>query len=343
MKLNAFPDQRPAFWRTDEFWSPHDDASGNRMLYRPSWATSAQFTLWHFRGNITSAFGDPSLLSDQPSGAYVARYTWPDTNPSNFADLRWYQPPGFDIALYDGSGNPRFQREANGGFYFYLYVQGVSGSTEDNYDLRAGPASFEVTSNDSCTDATIGSPYTTDCYVNQLYFDHAFNSKADWNTGGVTIFAKRALPLNLDTGATFPLIMAQISKYAEGQVLQIRHFDQDCDVTTPQRCGNTMTYQMQICGCSDLNNPSCWSTIPDASSPTSYSIGWLSGTNAWSDGTHRDIDQVRIPASGTAAYNSFFGNGGTCSSSWFRIQSNPSYSQDTTVWEMPYAKPRLVR
>lgn len=341
MKLNAFPNGRTAFWRVEEYWSPRTYAFGNVMSYNQSWATQTQFTLWHFDPHITSAFADPATLSDQPGGAYLARYTWNNTSPQNFTDLRWYQPTGFDIDLKDATGNDIFERELSGGFYFYLYVQGLSGSIENNYDLRAGPPNSEDSSNDLCTDGALGAAYTTGCYVNQLYYDVSFNGKADWNTGGASIFAKRALPLNLDTGASFPLAFTQISKDASGVILGVRHYDQDCD--SLGRCGTTMNYQMQVCGCANLNDPNCWADIPSTSSPTGYAIGWHSKTNSWSDGTHPDPEHIQIPAEGTAAYEQFFGASGQCDTSWFRIESNPSYSQDTTVWEMPFVRPRLIK
>lgn len=360
MKLNAFPNGRTAFWRVEEYWSPIDYVNSStgqywdRQFYDQSWATETGFTLWHFNPYITSAFEAPQTLSDQPGGASLASYTW--TNSSDAAvlsktDLRWYQPSGFDIQLKDNAGNDLFEREVSGGMYFYLYVKGISGSIENNYDLRVGPPNSEDSANDLCTDAAIGAAYTGDCYVNQLYYNVAFNGKADWKTGGAAIFAKKALPLNLDTGESFPLAFTQISKNAAGITLGIRHYDQDCDVLTPYRCGTTMNYQMQKCGCTDLNDPNCWMAIPSTDSPTGYAIGWHSKTNAWSDGTNPDPERVPLPADGSDAYKWFFGptrpDGVACpagwDSSWLRIESNPSYTQDTTVWEMPFVRPRLIK
>lgn len=312
LKLNAFPSGRPAFWRVDENRNPWTASDIGPSDYQSSRSTNTQFTLWHFDPRITSAFGNPTTLSDQPGGAYLARYT---VQEDTSTDLSWYRPPGFDIQLRDAAGNSRFQREANGGLYFYLYVRGVGGSSENNFDLRVGPPQAAY----DCSTAS-------NCYVNRQYALGA----PDWTTGGAQIFAKRALPLNLVTGASFPMLYTQVSKFAAGQTLGVRHFDQDCN----GGCGSVMTYQMQRCGCTDLLNDSCWQDVAQ---------GWVGGNNAWDDGVHDDPELVRIPMEGTPEYDTFFGAASQCDTSWLRMRRYPSYSGDTTVWEMPYIQPRIIR
>lgn len=309
MKLNAFPSGRPAFWRVDEVRHPYTTPIGE--VYNDAYTTQTQYTIWHFDPHITSAFADPATLSDQPGSAYVARYT---ARLNTATDLSWYQPPGFDIELVDGAGADMFERESNGAMYFYLYVQSIAGSSENNFDLRVGPPELN---SGGCT---------TPCYVNQQYFTNA----ADWQDGDAAILAKRALPLNLDTGASFPLAFTQVSKNAAGQTLGVRHFDQDCN----NGCGSAMQYQMQICGCDDLLDPTCWSDI---------ATGYVGPNDGWISGSNPDPEPVDIPAEGTSAYNLHFGSSGQCETSWLRIESNPSYSEDTTVWEMPFIRPRLIK
>jgi Flp pilus assembly protein TadG len=317
MKPNAFPSGRPAFWRVDEYRTPYDQAAGGS--YNDAYATTTQYTLWHFNTRITSAFDDPSVISDQPGGAYIARYTI-KTTQTVATDLSWYRPPGFDVLLRDVNGNDLYEREQNGGMYFYLYVQGTDGSSENNFDLRVGPP--QATYNCS-----------TPCYVNQQYL----SGVADWVDGGARIFAKRALPLNLNNGDSYPLVFTQVSKYAAGQTLGIRHFDQDCN----NGCGSTMQYQMSVCNCAyPLTDSRCWVNI---------GTGYVGPNDGWnyvpaSPGTpFPDPEPVRIPYEGTPEYNQFFGATGQCSTSWLRIASNPSYEQDSTVWEMPYIRPRIIK
>ncbi len=84
--------------------------------------------------------------------------------------------------------------------------------------------STDISTNLACNTKD-NNPYSSPCYVNTEYY----NKVTDWNADGALIFAKRALPLNLDTGASFPLVFTQVSKDAAGQTLSVRHFDQDCN------------------------------------------------------------------------------------------------------------------
>jgi hypothetical protein len=172
--------------------------------------------------------------------------------------------------------------------------------------------------------------------------------QADWDSGGNSpafVFAKRAMPLNLDSGNHFYMLFTQVNKNAAGQTLAIRHFDQDCT----DGCGpsHTMQYQMQKClnpapgvytPCSPLTSDSCFGN------PTSGNwLGYVGPNDGWYCPGCPTPEKVQIPVEGTADYTSFFGPNGECGTSWLRLQSDPSYGQDTTVWEMPFARPRLIR
>jgi Flp pilus assembly protein TadG len=363
--LGAFPmanptisgPARPAFWRVDEIRLPDTicnpgPAPGNcgniSGAYVDSYATRTQYTLWHFDPHITSAFADPATLSDLPGGNYIARYTGSQTQfDSNGVqtDRSWYLPSGFDIKLNDPAdpscnhnNHDCYARESNGNMYFYLYIQGVAGSSENNFDLRVGPKSGNIDNGYLCS---------TPCNVNQLYFNQMNDATIpDWDSGRVFIFAKRALPLNLDTGDHFPMLFTQVSKNAAGQTLAIRHFDQDCtDGCGP---GHTFQYQMQLClNQGGGNYVSCPDTLSNGcfGNPTTGSwIGYMGPDNGWYCSPNcPSPEKVHIPIEGTADYTRFFGPNGECASSWLRLQSNPSYSQDTTVWEMPFARPRLIK
>jgi hypothetical protein len=308
-KWNAFPNGRPAFWRVDEYRTPYNLNNGG--VFNDNYATTTDYTLWHFNPSNTDPFGDPALLSDLPGGAYLARYSI-KTDQSVPTDLSWYRPPSFLITLRD-PGNPNcvfhngacFETEMNGGFYFYLYVQGILGSGENNYDLRAGPPALN------------GGGCATPCYVNFLNMTNA----PDWQDGGAKIYARRALPLNMDSGAGFPLLLTRISSTQAGDLLGVRHFDQDCNLG----CGSPMEYQMQKCGCSDPLNDKCWQTV---------GTGYVGGNDLWTDGVHPDPEIIEIPSPGSRAYASIFGGPVQCATSWLRIKRNPSYSQDTTTWEV---------
>lgn len=351
---NSFPTfygARPAFWRVDEYRCPYPNCTGAQ--YDPSNATTTRYSIWHFNPYITSAFDSPWTLSDQ--NGPLAIYTGTETTGAGAdgTDLKWFQPGGFDIALIGTNGKPCFNgatsgdcftRESTGGFYFYLYVQGMAGSSENNYDFRVGPPPDDISpaysSTYSCT-APLSDASKSRCYVNKLYYDQTFSSSVpDWDTKGVQIFAKHSLPVNLLTGSGFPPILTQISKNAAGQVLTIKHFDMDGP-------GIKLYYQMQKCGATDLNDNNSWADIPNPVTGNSRTWGLTSGSDTWTDvwpGT-TPREYVYIPQEGTTAYQTFFGNGTSCSTttSWLRIQNYKSYSQDTTVWELPFKRPRLIK
>lgn len=315
--FTGYPTPRPAFWRVDEIRPPYN-MSFNTYYYNSSHATTTRFSLWHFNPRITSAFGDPSRLSDQGTSP-MAEYTvgWDGTT-----DLKWYRPPGFQVRLKGGPcGGDCFDREANNGMYFYLYVKGTSGSSENNHDIRVGPPQDYH----DCS---------TPCDVNTQYRDGVPN----WVTGGAQVLVKRALPLNLLTGqnlgggygVAFPMLFTQVSEYASGQTLRVRHFDQDGN----GGLGSVMRYQMQLCGCTDTANDACF---------TDVGTGWVGGNDTWTDGNpNHELELVTIPSE-TSAYFRNPSTGQQCESSWLRMYRYPSYAQDTTVWEMPFLRPRLIR
>lgn len=372
---------RVGFWRVDEFRRPYTTSSDDSYIdpcklqpspcttgYQGSYATTTSYSLWHFNPHITSAFGDPNVMSDAVAGAALpVTYT---VGVDARTDLRWYMPQGFRIKLYNNAdptcnhgtlANECFERETNGSFYFYMYVHGDNGSSENNWDVRVGPSTNG--SQYRCDDISAPFPGPNPlCYPNEQYFRQVRGTPIpDWsdNSGGtsateVRVFAKRAMVLNLDTGDFFSMLFTQVSKNASGQTLTVKHFDQDC---TPN-CGLAFTnvYQMQYCKdngggnyapCSNVNDPTCFGDLDpsnilttDYIGPNNFwycAIGWCGGFTVPGPG------RVRIPVEGTSDYTQFFGPAGQCASSWLRLKKDWSYSNDTTTWEMPFNRPRLVK
>lgn len=350
LHLEAFPDGKPAFWRVDEYRYFYNEASSGGV-HDTAHATDTFFEVWHFDPYITTVFADPNDLSD--AGGAIDTYRIRD-EPTT--DLRW-------VRILDIPNFRQYAQEDNGKWYFYLYVQGEDGSSENNYDLRVGPPQYL-----DCDTYT-----ANHCDVNRLYRDLNYSSSfrqtladngyclgADgdddddeggacvggddddeggdsgtyflWKDGGAQVFAKRALPLNLITGDRFPVHLTQIPREAAGQTLGIRHFDMDCNGT----CGSTMNYQMQVCGCEDTNSNSCWRNV---------GVGYIGGNNLWIYGPGGpDPELVQIPSEDDASYTTFFGSGAnTCNTSLLRMEQYPSFSEDTTVWEIPFIRPRLIR
>jgi Flp pilus assembly protein TadG len=361
--FNTSKGYRPAFWRVDEYRCGYATSCADE--HRTDYATTTKYSIWHFDPFITSAFDNPTEMSDQgpnPVATYTANEsTGYGSTGYDGTDLKWYQPPGFQIRLVGTAGSPCqnaakagatgdcFDRESDGGFYLYIYVQGTGGSSENNYDLRVGPPQNGyvcTTLVDSKTQSNNPSTSYSDgrerCYVNRLYYDQTRSGTIqDWNDGGALIFAKHSLPVNLITGDAFPPVLTQINKNAAGQVLNVKHFDMDRSTPT------NLYYQMQKCGATDLSASSSWADVPNPVTGNSRTWGSASFNDTWSRVWPGDVpnEYVYIPQEGTSAYQTFFGDGSSCSSdtSWLRIESYPSGSQDTSVWELPYKRPRLIK
>ena len=259
MKLGAFPStatpiptafngtRRSAFWRVDKMRLPHDAGGINPSSgqWSDTWVDTTTYTLWHFDPNITNPLDDPALLSDQPGGAYLTQYTvGNDFRP----DLAWYQPDGYDIKLSDAAdpncnypNHDCYARQANGHFYFYVYVDAAAGSSGNAFDLRAGPRNTNYAEGYDCSN--LNGLRTTICDANTQYFvqSNGPNPPPDWDSGGnapAVIWAVRAMDRNLNTGVHIPMLLAQVTSDLAGNDLSMRHFDQDCTggVVRATRC-----------------------------------------------------------------------------------------------------------
>lgn len=139
--------------------------------------------------------------------------------------------------------------------------------------------------------------------------DHA------WESGGSAIYAKRAYPMNNAGVATsLTVYLTQVPANAAGQTLQVRHFDNDCS----SNCGLEFY----------LEDPS--------GNLVTVATGQVSGNNTWGQ-----TDSVLIPERGTPAYSQVFPPG--TESAWLRLRYPPTIAQDTSVWELIYVRPRLIR
>lgn len=338
---------RPAVWRVDEYRRPYSDPDMNPPAngYDPNWPTQTDFTLWHFDPDNTNPFGDPSILSDQDGGAPV-RSTFSVRYNEYNTDLAWYEP-WIPVTLNDPSctghvGNDCFEREADGSINFYIYVKGAAGSSENDYDIRVGPKTDNYAQGYNCRTLSGWSPASPSiCYSNEQYYQQSRTNPGlqDWNDGGAVVEAMKARPINLATGAAFPLLFSQISKDDAGKFVSIRHFDQDCSSGCPTPVSR---YQMQRCvfdgseyaPCADLNDPNCFGDVGNA---------YRGPNDEWYCVGCPNPELASIPAPGTTGYTQFFGPTGECSTSWLRLKENLSYSNDTTVWEAILVEPTATR
>jgi len=134
-----------------------------------------------------------------------------------------------------------------------------------------------------------------------------------WNSGGSMVFARRAYPMNLAEQTNFYVNFTQVPESAAGMTLIIHHFDND-DGTTQ------IPYYLE----------DKWGNL------VLMATGILSGNGVW--GTD---DAILIPARGTADYDRFFDSGHR--SAWLKALYRANIAQDTSVWELLYIRPRLVR
>ncbi len=289
IKLDYYGPGWHKYFRVDEIRSPSPAGS---PTWDTAYVTTTQYTLWHFRTDLVNLnpFADPATLSDLPGGAYVARATYGNDSST---DLKWVAPPGFTVNL---SSFPQETSENGGGWSFYLYVQSISGSSENGFDIRSGPP---------------GQDEEADANDQQNH---------SWNTGGTMIFARRSYPWNNNASANFTVYLTQVPESAAGTTLLVRHFDNDYDQ-------HTIPYYLQDPSGTD------WSVA----------TGQQSGNGVWwsSDPSYSGGDRIQIPARGTSLYNQIFPPG--VKTAWLKARYDEAIAQDSSVWELLYIRPRLLK
>jgi len=141
-----------------------------------------------------------------------------------------------------------------------------------------------------------------------------------WRTGGTMIFARRSYPWNNNASANFTVYLTQVPENAAGTTLLVRHFDNDNDT-------HTIPYSLQDPGGTD------WSV---ATGQQSGSGVWWSSSPGFAGG-----DKIQIPARGTTLYNKIFPSG--VKTAWLKAQYDEAIAQDSSVWELLYIRPRLLK
>lgn len=275
------------YFRVDEIRGPSPTGSES---WDTSYITTTQFTLWHFRTDQVNLnpFADPATISDQSSGAYIARATYGNDSST---DLKWVTPTGFTLTL---SNYSQESADNGGGWNFYLYVQSTGASSENGYDIRTGPPGQSEESG-----------------VNDQ-MNHT------WNSGGSMVFARRAYPFNNDSNQGYMVFLTQVPETAAGSTLLIRHFDNDADKV-----------------------PVPYYLVDGSGNDVNVANGELSGNGTWFASDKTGPDAIQIPVRGTALYNQIFPAGTT--STWLKGQYNTVIPQDSSVWELLYIRPRLLR
>ena len=276
--------------RIDEFRSQTGSASDTAK-----YATTTQYSLYWDHG--TSDPGDDVLIGTKSWGF------------DSTTDMQWTDAFDFDRSNYQG-GN------------FRLNVKSTDGSSENGFDLRAGPTREETTTYTTETYVSGYKHYTgytsqrirgylaSGTYVdipkgNYDFYDNNDPIYAtrqvphttpapDWDpNNGTTIQAEGHLPINFNISGTTKMTLGKVPPQAGGSDLIIRKFDTDIN-------SKTITYT-----CDKLPGKS-WA-------------GTLS-----TDGTFA-TDTIRIPDS----YRNLADSG-----TWYA--EYVAGNQDTSVWDMSY-------
>jgi hypothetical protein len=150
-----------------------------------------------------------------------------------------------------------------------------------------------------------------------------------WDSGGTSIYVKRAYPMNTAAGSTFDVYMTQVPKNAAGQVLRVRHFDNDNGghATINYYLGKNLAACKALAATAATSNADC----------IRVAQGNLSGQDEWY-GADGDADSIALPAKGTGNFATAFG----AQDSAVLMARYPTGSQDTSIWELIYVRPRLI-
>lgn len=169
-------------------------------------ATTTRYTLYWDRG--TSDPSDDVRVGDSRD--------WGGDGADS--DMQWVNAFEFNRADYVG-GN------------FRLNVKSVSGSSENGFDLRAGPKREETTT------------YTTETYISgyrkngkPIYSTRqvpTVHPAPDWDSAnGTSIQAEGHLPINFNIDGTTKMALGKVPPLAGGGELIIRKFDTDINSRT---------------------------------------------------------------------------------------------------------------
>ena len=178
-------------------------------------ATTTQYRLYYDNGTLNPS--DDIEIGTKSWGA-----------DGQDSDMRWVDAFQFDRS------DSKFQVK-NGNFH--LNVKSTAGSSENGFDLRAGPTRTETT---TTTTETYIDHYNTGFYISggRLYYgkypvyatrDVVTKVPApDWNpNNGTRIVAEGHLPINFNIDGTTKMALGKVPAGAAGGELSITKFDTD--------------------------------------------------------------------------------------------------------------------
>ena len=136
----------------------------------------------------------------------------PDTDSDT--DLEWVVPGGFSFNLDEYS---EVMTDEDGNKSFYLDVEGREGSYGNGFDLWAGPP------------PTVTLPANVNERNVYLLRKILYEDTNPHDSGGVIIWARGYLPLNVNTNSTFTVTLASIPREAMSTTVRLSTWDMDDD------------------------------------------------------------------------------------------------------------------
>ena len=256
---------------------PGDGQCADPSSYTPGYNTVTEYTLYYY-----GTRGDGSLERRD-----LARYTKGGADSDSDTDLRWVCPGGslssdapavpdgwagssygftpdagdgdFEIDL--STGVPDIYVSPDGQRSLFLDVRGVQGSSENGFDLWAGPRYQTVPSE-----------------VNARNVDIISNRGDYHSSAGATFFGIGHLPMNSNHTEVVTLTLAYVPSAWAGRTMRVSQFDNDSGATGVTFLFDTMPYEdWHFDG--QLSDNNLWVdnifTVPSAESGVNFYGGYL--------------------------------------------------------------------
>ena len=168
---------------------------GRPRFYTPSSNTTTRYTLYY--------------LSEGDNVKHtIASYTKGGADSDADTDLQWVTPEGFRFRLSD---YPTVASAEDGSRSFFLEVEPTAGSSENGFDLWAGPVSTY--------------PVPKEVNARNVYLLREGLDRHD--SGGIVITGIGYLPLNVNADAAFTFTLNYIPLEAAGAEVRVYNFDTD--------------------------------------------------------------------------------------------------------------------
>lgn len=222
---NPTLDQINPYWflRVDENRGPAPSSCGAPNPYNVNYNTRTVYQLLYYVQN-------PDGTNDE---VLLSTYTGLQDNSHN-TDLRWVSPggaPGLGGTFVPvDAGSPKtfeinldtdvpniLEEQGTGNRYIYLNVSTTAGSSENGFEIWAGPDDYVTSVSSNANERNIA----------------VLDSPGAHNSGGAIVFALSTLPLNSNTDNRVDIPLVYISPNFAGQDIFISLFDADTGTVPP--------------------------------------------------------------------------------------------------------------